>query len=470
MRENIQENIITIENEKIRISELPFPQKDDFCSIFHSDYQKWENDWESKKQYYTSTLDILIETLKEREKDVFNVRTMPECEDISDDIVNFQNTINTLISDNNQKSNTLKQDQNKDRENLRLNEVAEFLEVINYDTELEIIKKTREGHRKLETEYNIIQKKIENIELKIEELKISLKDERKGADKINEHLNHYFGHEFLKLVAEDIEGEEGIRFRIMRNDQIAYNLSEGECSLIAFCYFMAKLEDIDTKGKNIIIWIDDPVSSLDSNHIFFVFSLIECLIAKPIKKANEPNEYKYQQLFISTHNLDFLKYLKRLSMPKNQSEYFIIERSKENSKIILMPDYLKKYITEFNYLFHQIYKCSKADNTNVEHDCFYNFGNNLRKFLEAFLFYKYPVYEQDTIRKLEMFFGDDSNAVALTNRISNELSHLEHIFDRSMKPVDIPEIPKLADFVIKTIKRKDEEQYNALLKSIDEVE
>ena len=44
-------------------------------------------------------------------------------------------------------------------------------------------------------------------------------------------------------------------------------LSEGERSLIAICYFMAKLEDIDTKGKDLIIWIDDPVSSFDGGKI-----------------------------------------------------------------------------------------------------------------------------------------------------------------------------------------------------------
>ena len=65
----------------------------------------------------------------------------------------------------------------------------------------------------------------------------------------------------------------------MRNGQSAYNLSEGECSLIAFCYFMAKLEEPESKGKEMIIYIDDPISSLDGNHIFFMFSLIESLIA-----------------------------------------------------------------------------------------------------------------------------------------------------------------------------------------------
>ena len=73
---------------------------------------------------------------------------------------------------------------------------------------------------------------------------------------------------------------------------------------------MAKLEEAETKGKDLIIYIDDPVSSLDNNHIFFVFSLIESVLAKPKKNSDGSNRYGYKQLFVSTHNLDFLKYLK----------------------------------------------------------------------------------------------------------------------------------------------------------------
>ncbi len=37
-----------------------------------------------------------------------------------------------------------------------------------------------------------------------------------------------------------------------------------------------------------------------------------------------------------------------------------------------------------------------------------------------------------------------------------------------LEPIDIPEIPKLAQFVLDKIKENDEDQYNSFLKSIDE--
>ena len=71
-------------------------------------------------------------------------------------------------------------------------------------------------------------------------------------------------------------------------------------------------------GKELIIYIDEPISSLNGNHIFSIFRLIVSLISNPIKNPDGSNAYRYKQLFISTHNLDFLKYLKRLSIPKKK--------------------------------------------------------------------------------------------------------------------------------------------------------
>jgi len=145
----------------------------------------------------------------------------------------------------------------------------------------------------------------------------------------------------------------------------------------------------------------------------------------------------------------------------------LIEGGNKGSGLRLMPDYLKDYITEFNYLFHQIYKCTNEKINSEDHVVFYNFGNNLRKFLEAYLFYKYPV-NKSIKEKLKMFFEDDQIAVALTNRLDNEFSHLEELFDRSMRPIEIPEIPTVANYVLDRMKEKDGEQFRALMESIGE--
>ena len=134
-------------------------------------------------------------------------------------------------------------------------------------------------------------------------------------------------------------------------------------------------------------------------------------------------------MFVSTHNLDFLKYLKRLpgkfaapdgKQKEYQKSYFVVVRQDMRSTIQVMPKYLKEYVTEFNYLFHQIHKCaaiSVVDDSNYV--TFYNFSNNARKFFEIYLYYKYPDQgmNEETLR---LFFGEEKIPAVLIDRINNE--------------------------------------------------
>jgi wobble nucleotide-excising tRNase len=291
-------------------------------------------------------------------------------------------------------------------------------------------------------------------------MKAQMTDERRGVEKVNHYLRHFFGHPFLSLQALPSAASDGpqYRFEIHRNGARAYHLSEGERSLIAFCYFVARLADVETGGKRPIIWIDDPVSSLDDNHLFFVHSLLSSTVAR---------QGTFGQLFISTHSLTFLKYLMRLSNRGNERAYFIVHREGATSTIRQMPKHLQKFATEFHYLFHQIYRCSNMDeNSSEDVSVLYGFANNMRKFLELFLFFKYPDTEEEVFRKLCRFFGDDSIAALLSDRVDNEYSHLPALFERGALPMDVPAMKQMADFVLKKMQSTDPDQYESLLASI----
>lgn len=265
----------------------------------------------------------------------------------------------------------------------------------------------------------------------------------------------------MQALPSDDGEQPQYRFEIHREGRRAYHLSEGERGLIAFCYFIARLDDIDTSGQKPIIWIDDPVSSFDDNHVFFIYSLINTRIAQP---------GAFSQLFISTHNLAFLKYLKRLGTgPARDRRYFIVHRTGSTSVIQPMPKHLKEYATEFHYLFHQIYQCATAnDADDPDAKMYYSLGNNLRKFLEMYLYFRYPDAREGIEGKLQRFFGNDRLAAALTHRVDNEYSHLLGLFERGSLPVDVPEMKKIAAFVLEKMKDRDVEQYNSLLESIGE--
>ncbi|WP_026729330.1 AAA family ATPase [Flavobacterium denitrificans] len=436
--------------------------KSAFYSKFHSDLDRLISLRQNIVDKIKIELNRIITSLKERKDDLLNTKEYIDIIDNSKRIQWCWEIFEKYKNEANGYSNSLDSEQTEAKKLLRLREVSDFVTTIQYSNATARIQTLKETSENETQGKQAVEEKIRQQITQIEDKERLMKDEEKGALKVNEYLNNFFGHDFLTLQAledADVLGGKKIRFEIVRNGKKAHHLSEGECSLIAFCYFMAKLEDVDTKGSKPIIWIDDPISSLDSNHIFFVYSLINAeIIAKQ----------EFEQIFISTHNLDFLKYLKRLpsALNKNQSAYFLIAREKESSKIKIMPRYLKDYVTEFNFLFHQIYLCSTANTDDeIQHNLFYNFGNNTRKFLEAFLYYKYPnAVEKDD--KLIRFFGGNRQASSLTDRINNEFSHLEALFEKGMTPIDIPEMKKTATFILDKIKEKDCEQYEALLLSI----
>lgn len=328
---------------------------------------------------YLADLKALEGALIARKLSLFTPVDMPPPKFHDSEATSAVDALKEVIIKNNEKTKTLIQDKEAARAELRRDNVLAFIKAMDLDGAnkkiAELVIKTQQARN--DEQAAIDEEKRLNVQVRA--LEIQLKDERKGAERVNEYLSHFFGHDSLRLNAVEQGGASGVKFQITRGGVPAYHLSEGECSLIAFCYFMARLEAPESSGKDLIVYIDDPISSLDSNHIFFMFSLIETLIAKPSKGADGSNQFRYRQLFISTHNLDFLKYLKKLTAPKNDHEYFLVERHGEkSSRLSLMPSHLKDYVTEFNYLFHQIYKCSDRVPSQGDNEHFYSFGNNLR--------------------------------------------------------------------------------------------
>lgn len=105
--------------------------------------------------------------------------------------------------------------------------------------------------------------KINELQQEIDELERETSETARGAQAINEHLEEYFGKADI-CIAVTPNG----RFQISRAGTVATNLSEGEKTAIAFAYFVTLVEDGRMPISDTIVFIDDPISSLDSNHIF----------------------------------------------------------------------------------------------------------------------------------------------------------------------------------------------------------
>ncbi|TCJ13579.1 hypothetical protein EPD60_12335 [Flaviaesturariibacter flavus] len=440
---------------------------------FQENFEKGLNEVEQLLEKFISALTHLIDCLNRKQENPFEDVAIQKTQLHSKELVESLERLNEIIRISNAYSSNLADEHKKIKERLRLDRVSRFVIDTSYFNKLDSIKnlglELRAANEAVRSANEAIFEKLKLIEQK----RASQNDERVGADRVNFYLREYFGNNHLHLEVVEENAGSGHKFEVRRSEQKAHHLSEGECRLITFCYFVAKLHDTASLGRKPLIWIDDPISSLDSNHVFSIFSFISVEVL---------DQDVAGQIFISTHNLEFLKYLKRLSWKKRNidgnimrngrgdavdrsKEYFIVERLGNISQIRLMPKYLKEYITEFNFLFHQLYQCAEIERVDdSNYHLYYNFGNNARKFLELFMFFKFPDSSEFDL-KLRRFFGDEDLPVILSNRINNEYSHLSGCLERGELPIEVPEMRRVASLIISKL-REDQGQFQALCASV----
>lgn len=216
------------------------------------------------------------------------------------------------------------------------------------------------------------QKEIRGYEKSIKEKEYQITSVVPTVNEINNILLS-FGFIGFKLD----EGKEKGEYKIIRNDGTDVNetLSEGEYRFITFLYFYQLIKGSNESSgltKDKIVFIDDPISSLDSNVLFIVSNLVKNIIKDCIDNSDG-----IKQVFVSTHNLYFYKEIIFKGNGKsraNEETYWIIRKKDEASSI-------NKYEgnpvqTTYELLWRELdnpSRCSKA-----------NIFNTLRRILEYY--------------------------------------------------------------------------------------
>lgn len=232
-----------------------------------------------------------------------------------------------------------------------------------------------------------LQKGIESLKKEKKELKnqyreksIEIVDANKNVtsiqpsiDAINATLSSY-GFENFKIVPSNVEANY---YQIEREDgTIAEKtLSEGEVTFITFLYFLQLAKgglSVESISEERILVIDDPISSLDSNVLFVVSSLI-----KEIIKATKKGQGNIKQVIILTHNVYFHKevtYVDQTDNNRDDISYWILRKNKNKSAI---QHYVNKNPIRGSYeLLWDELKQERISRITVQ--------NSMRRILEAY--------------------------------------------------------------------------------------
>lgn len=243
----------------------------------------------------------------------------------------------------------------------------------------------------------------------ISNLQAQISQAQQGREKINERLTSMLGSEAVQIqVVKDAVGQD--RFQLIRKTgAVAKNMSDGERTAVAFSYFLTKLQEIKlAEFKETVVYIDDPISSLDANHIFQVTAAIRALFFKQQDK-NAPWQTTCKQLFISTHNFEFfnlLREIKPVASNKGARLYLIRRIAEKSSTLEDMPASLARYQSEYHFLFEVIHRYHGAPDKTVR-EVLMLLPNAMRRFIELYTYSRLPGPKdaEQVDERAEILFG-----------------------------------------------------------------
>ncbi len=211
-----------------------------------------------------------------------------------------------------------------------------------------------------------------------------------------ETINNYLKALNLPKYSLDKDYRIVLNSDALENSEAKIILSDGEKTTLAFAYFLARLKLFYKKEdlKNLVVVIDDPISSLDEQRIYNT----TCLVAKinqELAREKLSNKEDKAQIFVLTHNHTFMARL--INMVGKHARYFQLERHQGQLKIVCKDEVKGYFDTFYLLLFKEVYTFAKKEKVQDDFNEAINYGNKIRILLESFL----------KINFIDSFLGED---------------------------------------------------------------
>jgi len=294
---------------------------------------------------------------------------------------------------------------------------------------------------------------LRRIDSQIQKIEQRIKESSVGATKLNDLLRYLLPGNNIEVVPV---GDD--QFQFYRDGRIATHLSDGEKTAVTLAYFLTSLEAKGATLSDTIVFVDDPVSSLDSNHIYAAYALI-------VERLESSG-----QLFVSTHNAELFNLLKSKWLDERNSGHnkkdtraYHVWRSVSSigtpqADLLDLPPLLRQFKSEYEFVFSQLQALATTQNPSLN-DAF-TAPNLLRKFLEAYLGFRKPSVPSWS-KKLDLLLDSPEQRLEI-QKFADDASHLQSL-DRSLQHPDfVSNAQRCVKIVLDALERKDRDHYKSL--------
>ena len=425
--------------------DIPLDHKSDFYPELAERFTAAKTSLGIALKARASSLQTLADAVVAKQAKAF---TSIECQpvvDPTDQVVTAIEAVNNTIADHNNRTEAFDKKRQEAFEKLERHYASLFVRDENYSESLQQIAALQEviGEQS---------KKLGELASQIRKLEEALSEAAKGAERINELLAAYFQKNDLRIA---VSAEK--RFQILRGNVVAKNLSEGEKTAIAFAYFITRVQDGRHPLPDTRIVIDDPISSLDANHLFNTYALIKTQLAG------------CRQLFLSTHSFEFFNLIREWlgdeekDTKKPQADWkkwgvFLVKRTDLGQAALEeIPKELLKFKSEYHYLFSTL---SRFEKTGAgDFDCLLSLPNVVRRFMEAFGGIMIPL-STGLKGKMQRIFPDE----VVRERVWKFINHYSHntTITRSLTIPDTSECKAVVQACLKAVREWDHDYFRDL--------
>lgn len=283
------------------------------------------------------------------------------------------------------------------------------------------IKKYTKKHKGLEKgiesltiQYNKKGQEYRKLSQEIKDLEKNVTSVQPTIDEINKLLK-YYGFLNFEIMPSQTEANQ---YQIKREDGTLAQetLSEGEITFITFLYYYQLTKGSvkeDEVSKDRILIIDDPISSLDSNILFVVSTLLKKII-------NDVRDGigNIKQVIILTHNVYFHKEVSfidgRDTGKRNDTHFWILRKNNRVSKFYSYDTNPIK--TSYELLWQELKDKEKSSNITLQNTMrriIENYFKILGNFSDDKLIDNFEEYEEQVIcRSLISWINDGSHSVS----------------------------------------------------------
>ncbi|HVV12478.1 AAA family ATPase [Amycolatopsis sp.] len=433
------------------------PQARDFYESLQNGYTEAYDSFRADVRQYQQRIAELLKELEAKLGNLFTeLPTIPSGRAVE---VNLA-PISLIIQDHNKRTAEFDANREAAANRVEYYRVADCAD--EYDRLAESISNVDEVSKREQAERARLQREIE-------ELNQQSEDPLPLAKELTENVARLLGRSELTFSVE------AGRYAIERNGEPALALSEGEQTAISLLYFLCSLREHRSEGDDLIVVVDDPVSSLDSN----------VLVGASAHLWSELVHQSDHQLILLTHNFELFRIwsnqlgrVERFGTKSLVQEVRMRATVDATGGVVRVPkftawpndDFRKRIRSQYHYLFwttaRALSGCLNEPTPVKEMEAIAVIPNVARKMLEGFLSFKYP-------DKIGDFEGAVQAAISGVNdparqRIVRFLHHHSHNEEGDIgKGVDPGEAVATLSAVFELINFVDRDHFAAMCIALD---